>query len=1289
MHNNTPKIWNLEMSSLVITSLLVFYSSPQLSGNKIISFEKSRKIKAPITQIYLNQSHEQRLDKIFIEVDKSSGQLVKPISKSLTLEEKSYIEKKNEEKRRKIDVNLVTFRSGYALSINATQVKYLPEVNETISYILIQFYNDLASVDKETINRLEKANVTLLEYISSYTFYAKVPIDSFRELNELIKEGKIRYIGSIPLEAKIEEQLLNEVRERPNAIFNITVHLFEELNDTQYNLLKSLMKVTSYSEIIHVTYGSAVGSDVQKICQLNFVKYVGKIHRLRFLNNDGTTAIASDIVLANLPPYSGVGVNVAIADTGIAIQNGAYHPDFSSSRIVDQHDFKTGWPDDDIADDQNGHGTHVAGIVGGGGLRNTRYRGVAPGSNLLIYKFDGVSQFEPLVRRAAQHGANIISNSWGTSNGIYDTSAEIADKAVRGEFSDSSGNPKYMTLIVAACNENNLVTSPGTAKNVITVGAAKDGNYPYTICWGIGCDDDWPQGETVLFSNYGPLDIDNDGNKRVKPDVIAPGVRITSTWPWYITDHDGGDPYYDTLDGTSMAAPFVSGAIALLQEAYPNLKSWPEIIKAVVINTAVNAGNPQSKQGYGMVDAYHMIYNDDAFRTLLWIGSSLTSDTRTKTYEFDVPNGFKEVRVTLTWSDPSGSTELWNDLDFSILDANNNLIGGSSSYDDTVEHYVVKSGTPGRWKIIVDGFALNKPPQYFGLAISAILSTPSLNLVAVPDKMHVNPGEDLKINTELNNYGYTVVGSYISISIPEGFSLTSVDMYRADGVAINYALSEIYRSGNSYYLAVGELIKGIPRKAVWNVKADLNVPSGHYIFEINAAGRNANQQSRSLGIDVGWITVTAITSKSSTLYRTSTTTTFKTYYTSKTILTSQTQWMILPTSYRTITTYMSGFSTTYTITTTYTLSLISTATSMSTTSYTSAFTSWQFSTTRTLTSTWTYIYTTTIGSTIVKTIVVNFEVLKEILAKLLYNFERGVLFIYNIVYRISAMPTVETREVISEPYPSLHLVVRGRDNRIYVNSRPFSSWSASPTGWTVEGPATAMCGSQLHIVVQGGSNTIWHRFLDLNTGAWSPWSQIPGLTPSKPALTAYEGKLYLAVRGMDNRIYIKAYDCASGSWTGWLKVPTGYSIDGPGLAVSEGVLYIAVRGGSDTIWVGQIRLSDMAWLGWTKLLGSTSSEPALAASDDGTLYLAVRGRDNRIYINRYFGSWEGYRMIPIGYTIDGPTISIRGGRLYVAVRGVSDTIWYGYYELSSWTWQGWYHVSGSTPSSPTFNNSAS
>jgi serine protease AprX len=118
------------------------------------------------------------------------------------------------------------------------------------------------------------------------------------------------------------------------------------------------------------------------------------------------------------------------------------------------------------------------------------------------------------------------------------------------------------------------ITDPGNADGVITVGATHR-NWPHT--YGIS-----------FFSSRGPT-----GDGRLKPDLVAPGERIRSTLP-------GGE--WGDLDGTSQAAPHVSGAAAMLMARYSELIGQPRRIKKILCESATDLGRERTFQGHGMLD---------------------------------------------------------------------------------------------------------------------------------------------------------------------------------------------------------------------------------------------------------------------------------------------------------------------------------------------------------------------------------------------------------------------------------------------------------------------------------------------------------------------------------------------------------------------------------------------------------------------------------------------------------------------------------------------------------------
>ncbi|MHB9073231.1 MAG: S8 family peptidase [Desulfobaccales bacterium] len=118
------------------------------------------------------------------------------------------------------------------------------------------------------------------------------------------------------------------------------------------------------------------------------------------------------------------------------------------------------------------------------------------------------------------------------------------------------------------------ITDPGNADGVITVGATHR-FWPHT--YGVS-----------FFSSRGPT-----GDGRLKPDIVAPGERIQSCLP---------DQGWGELDGTSMAAPHVSGAAAMLMARYSELISQPRQVKNILCESATDLGRERSFQGHGMLD---------------------------------------------------------------------------------------------------------------------------------------------------------------------------------------------------------------------------------------------------------------------------------------------------------------------------------------------------------------------------------------------------------------------------------------------------------------------------------------------------------------------------------------------------------------------------------------------------------------------------------------------------------------------------------------------------------------
>jgi subtilisin family serine protease len=318
-------------------------------------------------------------------------------------------------------------------------------------------------------------------------------------------------------------------------------------------------------EYFEAFHGVAMSFPREMLARIRALPYVKRVHLdtpVQALTEPNIEAVGA-VRTWNTLGSRGAGVTVAIIDTGI---------DYRHPALRNVHG---GWDfvnnDADPMDD-HGHGTHVAGIVAG---NLDDFTGVAPDATLVAYKVldangSGLSSvIIAAIERALdpnQDGdlsdhASVANLSLGGRGNPDDAASLAVDNAV------AAG----MVVCVSAGNNGayHTVGSPGTARDAITVGAVDNSD------------------RIATFSSKGP----SAKIVSIKPDVVAPGVSIRSSYL------NGG---YATLSGTSMAAPHVAGAAALLRAIHPD---WsPADVKAALMLYAKPLPEEQMAQGAGRID---------------------------------------------------------------------------------------------------------------------------------------------------------------------------------------------------------------------------------------------------------------------------------------------------------------------------------------------------------------------------------------------------------------------------------------------------------------------------------------------------------------------------------------------------------------------------------------------------------------------------------------------------------------------------------------------------------------
>ena len=391
----------------------------------------------------------------------------------------------------------------------------------------------------------------------------------------------------------------------------------------------------------------------------------------------------------------GSGIGVAVIDSGVDdipdLHGAAFEVAYSQDFVPSPGRF---------AGDLYGHGSHVAGIIAGNGNKSIgwnysyTFKGIAPGVrliNLRVLDQNGegtdsqvIAAIETAIRLKNIFNIRVINLSVG--RGVFESyKFDPLCRAVEQAWAAG------IVVVVAAGNEgrnNSLgtdgygtITAPGNDPYVITVGAMNTMGTPDRT-------DDVP----TSYTSRGPTLWDHV----VKPDVVAPGNRTISLYaanevlarelpgnsvPKYAftkNSNDGKSDTYFYLSGTSMAAPMVSGAAALLLEKKPSLT--PDQVKARLMKTAFKGLIPAAVTidpttgitynlqadiftvGAGYLDIKAALSSNDLVPA--WIGSAMspTATLDRSGHVVLVPNGASLLGTTsAAWSAPSvfGQSVLW------------------------------------------------------------------------------------------------------------------------------------------------------------------------------------------------------------------------------------------------------------------------------------------------------------------------------------------------------------------------------------------------------------------------------------------------------------------------------------------------------------------------------------------------------------------------------------------------------------------------------------------------------
>lgn len=640
--------------------------------------------------------------------------------------------------------------------------------------------------NERQVAMLAQMGIHLLEYVPDKAWLVSVDAN----LAEILKQVEdLRWVDFLQPADKIAPQLAAALPQAGESSILVSAYTFADVpqEESEMLLTGSGAAITQALPWAHRYDLLVTAPAVNDLLLLDGVQWIdfGPTPKQAF-NDCIRWRVKVDDVQAAPYNLNGAGVNLGLWDEGVSDN----HTDFGTRLTIMD------------AGSGSSHATLVAGILAGdgtgssaaGGLPN-QWRGMAPAANLFSWNWD--QSLIELQAAVTAQDLQIANLSWGitidqavhnncSQYGDYSADAREYDALVRG---DASQDQPPVTVVFAAGDERDdgdcgmnaeppylnygNIPPPGTAKNVITVGATNSNNDTMTA-----------------YSSWGPVD---DG--RLKPEIVAPGDEAVNEG--YIKSTAPGNTY-GGAEGTSMSAPAVAGTAALLIQQYRQLHDNqdppPALIKAVLVQTADDLTGtppyylpgPDYSSGYGRINAKAAI-------DLLKAGKQavgMVTNGESKGYVFQVPTNTSTLKVTLAWDDapgtPNAGPALVNNLDLVLVAPDGTEVqpwvilqpgetaGRGVDSVNNLEQVQVNLPDAGVWRAQVTGTSVLPAGQSFSLAGVSLVDEEScftLTTSAVPASggtISINPAPNC--NSQYYRAGTTVT---LTASPKSGYAFTS------------------------------------------------------------------------------------------------------------------------------------------------------------------------------------------------------------------------------------------------------------------------------------------------------------------------------------------------------------------------------------------------------------------------------------------------------------------------------------------------------------------------------------
>ncbi|MGH9802024.1 MAG: S8 family serine peptidase, partial [Blastocatellia bacterium] len=622
---------------------------------------------------------------------------------------------------------------------------------------IVQF---IGPIQDEWLTELNRTGADVVSYVPNNAYVVRADSDAAMRLIGLKdSQSFVQWVGDYEPAFRIKQSLMAARAFDADQFVNVTVQ-FIAGDDTKRKvgeLKRSVRRFIGEAQVLNyhnVTMNIPLSQVMELASQDNVfsIEPAGERRRL----DEAQGQIVAGNLTGNAP--SGPGYLAWLGTKGftssqftsfaVNVVDDAYtltgHPDLATSRIPFQNN------PTNQSGAMGGHGFLNSHIIGGlntgtgaaneDSLGFNYGLGIAPWSRVGVTAIfgSGSSSSAAWESTAYGSGARISSNSWGfqTQTGgpiaDYDSNSQAYDSIVRDAQTGTAGH-QQLTVVFAAGNDGsgaNTVSTPSTAKNIITVGAGENVRQTGSDGCGIGNTGADSANDIISFSSRGPVNSAG-GDGRIKPDIIAPGTHVQAGIPQ--SNYNGssvcnqfwptGQTLYGWSSGTSHSCPAVAGGATLVYQDFLNKglsAPSPAMVKAMLMNSAAYmtgtgaGGNlPSNSQGMGRMDLGRAF--DGATRVLTDQTQVLGATGATHQITGSIVDTAQPFRVTLAWTDAPGPTTgaPWvNNLDLevtiggitykgNVFTGANSSSGGTADSKNNVESVFLPAGTSGNYTVTV------------------------------------------------------------------------------------------------------------------------------------------------------------------------------------------------------------------------------------------------------------------------------------------------------------------------------------------------------------------------------------------------------------------------------------------------------------------------------------------------------------------------------------------------------------------------------------------------------------